>query len=65
MPTHVTETDLLEAKPEEVGMSSDRLARLTGLIERYIDSGRLPGAVTMVARRDRLVHVETYGNMDD
>jgi CubicO group peptidase (beta-lactamase class C family) len=46
-------------------MSSRRLDRLTALVQRYVDERRLAGAITMVARRDRLVHLETYGLADD
>ncbi|MDO9443726.1 MAG: serine hydrolase domain-containing protein [Dehalococcoidia bacterium] len=56
---------LVDARPEDVGMSSQRLARMSRLIERYIEAGRYPGAISMVARRDRVVHFETYGIMDD
>jgi len=60
-----TTRSLIDARPEDVGMSSQRLARMSRLIERYIEAGRYPGAISMVARRDRVVHFETYGSMDD
>jgi len=53
------------AAPEDVGMSSARLGNVSRLVRRYIDDGRLPGALSLVARRGRIVHFETYGNMDD
>jgi CubicO group peptidase (beta-lactamase class C family) len=56
--------DLVEAAPEDVGMSSVRLGYVTRLVQRYIDDDKLAGAISMVARRDRLVHFETYGVMD-
>ena len=56
---------LLDAAPEDVGMSSARLGNVTRLVQRYIDDGRLPGALSLVARRGKLVHFETYGRMDD
>ena len=55
----------VEAAPEAVGMSSARLGNVTRLVQRYIDDGRLPGAISLVARRGKVVHFETYGNMDD
>src|SRR5260370_7437946 len=52
------------AKPEEVGISPDRLKRIGQMIQRRIDAGDLPGAVTMVARKGRVVHLEAQGVMD-
>ena len=56
--------DVPAGKPEDVGMSSDRLRRIHEAIERHIDSGEISGAVTLVARRSRLVHFEAHGLMD-
>jgi len=41
-------------RPEDVGLSSDRLQRITQLNERYIGEKRLSGAVSLVARRGRV-----------
>ena len=44
-------------KPEAVGLSASRLARLDEVMKRrYVDSGRLPGMLTMVYRRGKLAH---------
>ncbi|MGA3027991.1 MAG: serine hydrolase domain-containing protein [Bryobacteraceae bacterium] len=51
-------------KPEDVGMSSERLARIHQAIQRHIDAGEISGAVTLVARRGRVVHLEAHGLMD-
>src|SRR5512138_2208008 len=51
-------------KPEEVGISSERLQRLTQMIKRRIDAGDLAGAVTVVARRGRVVHLTAQGVSD-
>src|SRR5208283_401398 len=37
-------------KPEEVGLSSERLRRIHESIQRHIDAGEISGAVTLVAR---------------
>ncbi|MCG8467108.1 MAG: beta-lactamase family protein [Gemmatimonadetes bacterium] len=50
--------------PEVVGMSSQRLARLTGAMQSLIDEGRLAGMTTMLARHGQVVHFETYGYRD-
>ena len=61
-----TRSDLfVEANPEDVGMSSARLRNVSRLVQGYIDERKLPGAISLVARRGRVVHFETYGNMDD
>jgi len=52
------------ATPEEVGMSSERLLRINTAMQRHIDAGNIQGAVTVVARRGKLVHFETHGLMD-
>src|SRR5262245_36906634 len=58
-----TET-LVEAAPEAVGMSSARLRNVSRVVQRYIDEQKLPGAISLVARRDQVVHFELYGEMD-
>jgi CubicO group peptidase (beta-lactamase class C family) len=51
-------------KPEDVGVSSERLQRIHEAIQRHIDAGDISGAVTLVARRGRIVHFEAHGLMD-
>jgi CubicO group peptidase (beta-lactamase class C family) len=51
-------------RPERAGMSSERLDRIRDAFQEYIDAGKLPGAITAVARGGRLVHFETLGLMD-
>ena len=48
--------DVIVAEPESAGMSSERLARIDGFIQEYIDSDRIAGAVTLVARKGKVVH---------
>lgn len=52
------------AKPEEVGLSSTRLARIRPWIQRYLDAGKLPGATTLVARHGKVVYCESSGYCD-
>ena len=52
------------ATPEQVGMSSERLARLSDAMRQYIDDGRLAGAVVLVARRGHIVWFESFGMRD-
>jgi len=55
---------LPRAKPEAVGMSSERLAAIAKVIDGEIAANRLPGGVLAIARRGRLVHFEAYGYLD-
>jgi CubicO group peptidase (beta-lactamase class C family) len=55
---------LPRAKPEEVGLSSDRLAEIARRLNADIEAGRIPGAVIMVARKGKLVYSETFGYRD-
>jgi CubicO group peptidase (beta-lactamase class C family) len=57
-------TELPRARPEEVGISSERLNRVDEVIRRYIEQKKISGAVTLVARRGRVVHHEARGVMD-
>jgi CubicO group peptidase (beta-lactamase class C family) len=52
------------ARPEQVGMSAQRLARIGTTLKQEIDQGRLPGAVVMVARKGKLVYSESFGFQD-
>ena len=52
------------ARPEQVGMSSERLARIHTAMQRYVDRGLVPGVVTLVARRGRVVNFEAIGYRD-
>ena len=52
------------AKPEDVGLSSARLERVSELMQREIDAGTFSGAVTLVARHGRVVHLKAQGLMD-
>jgi CubicO group peptidase (beta-lactamase class C family) len=55
---------LPSASPESVGMSSDRLARVTETFKNEVAQGRLPGVVMMVARKGKLVYSEAFGMQD-
>jgi hypothetical protein len=51
----------IEASPEDVGLSSAGMARLQRHIQAYVDAGKFPGAISMVQRRGKVVHFQTYG----
>jgi CubicO group peptidase (beta-lactamase class C family) len=60
----LTAASIPTAKPEEVGLSSERLQRVHQMIQRHIDAGDISGAVTLVARKGRIAHFEAHGLMD-
>ena len=51
-------------KPEEIGLSAERLQRVHEAVQRHIDAHDISGAVTVVARDGRLAHFEAHGLMD-
>ncbi len=55
------EDDLPLAAPESVGMSAERLQRITTYFQEYIDTDQIAGAVTLVARKGKVVHYEAQG----
>ena len=55
---------LVPGKPEEAGFSAERLARVREAVKRHLDAGSPSGAVTLVARRGKIVHLEAHGLMD-
>ncbi len=52
------------SKPEDVAMSSERLNRIHPMIQGHLDAKDFSGAVTLVARKGRVVHFETHGLAD-
>ena len=51
-------------KPETAGFSSERLENLHKLIQGEIDQKQLAGAVTILARRGKIVDYRVYGERD-
>jgi CubicO group peptidase (beta-lactamase class C family) len=52
------------AAPEQIGLSSARLARLGEVMKAEVASGRVPGAVALVSRHGRLGYFESFGQRD-
>ncbi len=52
------------AKPEDVGLSAERLQRITDMIQRRIAAGDLAGAVTVVARKGQVAFLSAQGVSD-
>ncbi|MEI7761912.1 MAG: serine hydrolase domain-containing protein [Comamonadaceae bacterium] len=56
--------DLPKAKPEEVGLSSERLAMITEVLQADVASKKIPGAVLLIARHGKLAYLESVGKVD-
>ena len=52
------------AAPEEIGFSAERLERIRPMLQGYVDDEHLPGFLTVIARRGKIVHFETVGMRD-
>jgi beta-lactamase family protein len=52
---------LPKATPEAVGMSSERLNRLTETFQHDVDAGEIPGAVVVVARNGKIAYEKAFG----
>jgi len=49
------------ASPEAAGMSSQRLARIAPTMEAFVKDNRLPGVMTLLQRRGKVVHFGKFG----
>jgi len=56
---------LTEASPENVGMSTERLARIDKMCEDAVSEGDIPGAVALVARHGKIVYLKAFGKTDN
>ena len=51
-------------KPEDVGLSSERLARVNAWAQRLVDDGKVAGMITVVARHGKVAHFNICGLAD-
>ena len=49
---------------EHVGLSAERLGRIDGWMQRWVDSGRLAGMSVLVSRRGQVAYERCYGLAD-
>lgn len=56
--------ELPTGDPSELGFAPERLDRISRLMDDEVNAGRLPGAVTLVARRGKVVHSHVSGKLD-
>ncbi len=56
--------ELPEVKPEEVGMSSERLDRLSNVFESYALEKEMAGSVILLMRRGKVAYFKAFGKRD-
>jgi len=56
--------DLPMTTPESVGMSSERLARVSAAMKEHVDRNEIAGAITLIARKGKIAHFEAHGWRD-
>src|SRR5436189_1768340 len=54
----------MASSPEEVGLSSAQLKRPEEVTRQHIESGLVPGAVMLVARRGKIAWLNVQGKRD-
>jgi CubicO group peptidase (beta-lactamase class C family) len=62
--TSLGAASLPTSKPEDVGISTERLQRVHEMVQRRIAANEVSGAVTLIARRGRVVQYDAVGVMD-
>jgi CubicO group peptidase (beta-lactamase class C family) len=55
---------LERATPEALGLSSERLERLSAALRAYVEDEQLAGSVTIVARHGKIAYLEAFGQRD-
>lgn len=54
----------LKGKPEDAGMSKERLRRIQSFIEQYIERNEIAGAVSLIARNGQITYFDALGHRD-
>src|SRR5450631_2357673 len=53
-----------ESDPGRLGFDTDRLERMTQAFQGYVDNGQIPGAVVLIARKDKVAYFRAFGFRD-
>ncbi len=59
-----TAMDIKTVKPENVGISSERLSRMDKFMQEMIDNKRTGGIVVLIARRGKMAYQKAFGFAD-
>ncbi|MEO8961064.1 MAG: serine hydrolase domain-containing protein, partial [Ginsengibacter sp.] len=60
-PTPVSSQGIKVSSPESVGISSARLNRIDPVINDYVNKGKIPGVVALIARHGKVVYYKSFG----
>ena len=60
----VTAKEMSITKPERQGFSTERLAKLTQLMNAKVEDGTMVGGMGMIARNGKIIYSQTYGQAD-
>ncbi|HEY8288379.1 MAG TPA: serine hydrolase domain-containing protein, partial [Acetobacteraceae bacterium] len=60
----MTTVSLPAAEPEDVGLSSIALERLSAALRDRVAAGHVPGAVALVARHGKVAYSQSFGSLD-
>ena len=52
------------SKPEDAGLSSEKLNRLSAELDGYVSAGKLAGGVLLIGRRGHVGFVQAFGQRD-
>jgi len=55
---------MMREEPENLGLSSERLRRLSATLQASVDSAEIPGAVVLIARHGKIAYFEPFGFRD-
>jgi len=56
--------ELPTAKPQSVGLSPEKLARIGPAVQALVTGHKVAGAITMITRRGKVVCFEAFGQRD-
>jgi CubicO group peptidase (beta-lactamase class C family) len=60
----VSAKEMSSTKPERQGFSSERLTKLTQLMNAKVEDGTMVGGMGMIARNGKIIYSQTYGQAD-
>ncbi|MGB5647672.1 serine hydrolase domain-containing protein [Muriicola sp.] len=60
-----TNTSLIKVSPARAGMSAERLEKIETMLQEAVNSGEIPGAVALIARKGKIVFYKSYGMADN
>jgi CubicO group peptidase (beta-lactamase class C family) len=55
---------LPKTDPEQVGLSAQRLARIDGVMQKYVEEKKIPGVVVLIARKGKVAYEKSFGKID-